>query len=53
VTPVVVLGWSDVAHGVVEGEAQDLDVEVNGIAGELAFGPTPVTVFEDQTGIGG
>ncbi len=31
----------DLAHGVVEGEAEDLDVEVNGVAGQVALGPAP------------
>ena len=43
----------DVAHGVVEGQAEDLDVEVNGIAGQMALGPAPVAVFDDETGVGG
>lgn len=43
----------DPAHGFVEGEAKDLDVEVNGVAGEVALGPAPVAVFDDETGIGG
>ena len=43
----------DLTHGVVEGQAKDLDVEVNGVAGEVAFGPAPVTVFEDETRKGG
>ncbi|MBE0541267.1 MAG: hypothetical protein IH623_07775 [Verrucomicrobia bacterium] len=38
-------GW---VHGVVEGQAQDLDVEVNGVAGEVAFGPAPITVLDDD-----
>ena len=41
------------AHGVVEGQAEDLDVEVNGVAGQIAFGPAPVAVFDDETGVGG
>jgi hypothetical protein len=28
-------------------------VEVNGVAGEVAFRPAPVTVFDDETRIGG
>jgi hypothetical protein len=28
-------------------------VEVNGIAGEVAFRPAPVAVFDDEAGIGG
>ena len=31
-TPVVLLGSGDDAHGVVEGQAEDLDMEVDGIA---------------------
>jgi hypothetical protein len=46
-------GAGDLAHGIVEGMAEDLDVEVNGIAGEIPFWPAPVTVFDDETGIGG
>ena len=37
----------------MEGQAEDLDVEVDGVAGELAFGPAPVAVFDDEAGIGG
>ena len=51
--PAVVLCSRDLAHGVVEGEAENLDVKVDGVAGEVAFGPAPVGVFEDETGIGG
>ena len=52
-TLAAILGLGDVVHGVVEGEAEDLDVEVNGIAGEVALRPAPVTVFDDEAGIGG
>ena len=41
-TPVVGLGAGDLAHGVVKGLAEDLDLEVNGVAGEVAFRPAPV-----------
>lgn len=51
-TPAVVLSAGDLAHGVVEGQAEDLDVKVNGVAGEVALRPAPVTVFDDQAGIG-
>jgi len=37
---------------VVEGQAEHLDMEVNGIAGQIAFGPAPVGVFDDEAGIG-
>ena len=43
----------DLAHGVVEGQAEDLDAEVDGVAGQIAFGPAPVAVFDDEAGIGG
>ena len=46
-------GASDLAHGVMEGEAEDLDQEVNGVAGQIALGPAPVTVLDDQAGVGG
>ena len=51
--PVARSGAGDVAHGVVEGHTQDLDVKINGIAGEVALGPAPVTVLEDEAGMGG
>ena len=47
------LGSSDLAHGVVEGQAEDLGTKVDGIAGQIALWPTPIGVFDDQTGIGG
>ena len=47
------LGSSDLAHGVVEGQAEDLGTEVDGVAGQIALGPAPIGVFDDQTGIGG
>ncbi len=43
----------DFAHGVVEGETQDLDKEVDGVAGEVSLGPAPVAFLDDETGIGG
>ena len=49
----VSLGVGKGAHGGVEGQAEDLDVEVNGVAGPVALGPTPVAVFDDQPGISG
>ena len=30
----------NLAHGVVEGQAEDLNAEVNGVAGEVALGVT-------------
>jgi len=50
------IGWGDLffgnlAHDFMEGQAEHLDVEANGIAGEISFRPAPVTVFDDETGI--
>ena len=47
------LGSRDLAHGVVEGQAENLGTEVDGIAGQIALWPTPIGVFDDQTGIVG
>lgn len=52
-TPAAGLCADDLAHGIVEGQAENLDVEVNGVAGEVPFRPAPVAVFDDETGIGG
>ena len=51
--PAAVLRAGDLAHGVVEGQAEDLDTEVNGVAGEVALRPAPIGVLDDETGIGG
>ena len=40
-------------HGVVKGEAEHLDVEVNGVASQVAFGPAPIAGFDDEPWIGG
>ena len=45
-------GDSDLTHGIVEGQAEDLDMEVNGVAGQIALRPAPVAVLDDETGIG-
>ena len=37
----------------MEGEAEDLDVEVDGVACKVSLGPAPVAVFDEETGIGG
>ena len=47
------LGPSNFAHGVVEGEAEHLDKEVDGVAGAVSLGPTPIGVFDDEAGKGG
>ena len=41
----------DLAHGVMEGKAEHLDMEVDGVAGQIAFRPAPVAVFHDEAGI--
>jgi hypothetical protein len=38
------LGSRDLAHGVVEGQAEDLGTEVDGVAGRIALWPSPITV---------
>ena len=43
----------DLAHGIVEGQAEDLDVKVNGVSGQITLWPAPVAVFDDETGKGG
>ena len=40
-------------HGFVEAHSQDSHAEVDGVAGQVAFGPAPVALLDDQTGIGG
>jgi hypothetical protein len=50
---VVALYSGDLAHGVVEGQAEDLDQEVNGVAGPISLGPAPIAVFDDESGKGG
>ena len=49
---IVGLRGGELAHGLVEGEAQDLGAEVDGVALQVALGPAPVTLFYDETGIG-
>jgi len=39
--------------GVVEGETEHLDEEVDGVAGQLALGPAPITVFDQQARVSG
>ena len=41
----------DFAHGVVEGQAEDFDEEVDRVAGEVLLGPAPIAVFHDEAGI--
>jgi hypothetical protein len=35
----------------VEGQAEDLDLEVNGVAGQIALGTAPEAVLDDEAGI--
>jgi hypothetical protein len=44
---------SDLAHGVVKGQAKDLDKEVDGVACQLSLRPAPVAVFDDDAGMCG
>jgi hypothetical protein len=46
-------GAGDLAHGVVEGQTEDLNAEVNGVAGEVALGPAPIAVLDDEARISG
>ena len=39
--------------GVVEVHFEDLDKEVDGVAGEVALGPAPAAFFDNETGKGG
>ena len=48
-----VLHPGDGAHGVVEAQAENLDEQVDGIAGQIPFGPAPVAVFKEESGMGG
>ena len=43
--PAVDLSAGDLAHGVVEGQAEHLDVEVDGVAAQIPLRPAPITVF--------
>jgi len=43
------LGSSNLAHGVVEGQAEHLDIEVDCVAGPVSLGPAPIGVFDDET----
>jgi hypothetical protein len=50
-TPAAGLCAGDLAHGVVERQAENLNVEVNGVTGKVTFRPAPVAVFDDEAGI--
>ena len=49
----LLLAGDNLAHGVVKRQAEHAHEEVNGVAGQIAFGPAPVTVFDDKAGISG
>ncbi len=53
--PGVVCGLAagDLAHGVVEREAENLDEEVNGVASQLSLRPSPIAVFDEEAFVGG
>ena len=40
-------------HGVVKREAEDLDEKVDRVAGQLALGPAPIAVFNEQSFVSG
>ncbi len=46
-------GFDDLAHGVVEGEFEDVDEEVDGVAFAVVLRPAPIGFFEDEAGKGG
>jgi hypothetical protein len=35
----------------MEGQAEDCDMEVNGVASQVSLRPAPIAVFDDETGI--
>jgi len=43
-------GFDDLPHGVVEAQAKDAGEQVDGVAGHVVIGPSPVAVLEDETG---
>ncbi len=46
----MVSGLGEGAHGVVKRPAEDLGVEVDGVAAVVAFGPAPVAFLDDEAG---
>ena len=51
--PGLLLGLGDLAHSLMEGEAENLDKEVDGIASQVTLRPAPVAVFEEQALVSG
>ena len=46
--------WADdLTHSLGEGQAQDFDKEIDGVAGQVSLWPAPVGVFDDQPRKGG
>ena len=43
----------DIVHGLLEGQTQDLGMEVDGVASEVTLRPAPVAVLDDEAGKGG
>ena len=43
----------DVVHGLVEGQPQDLDKEVDGVTFQAASVPVPIGFLDDEAGEGG
>jgi hypothetical protein len=50
---VSVLRSKNLAHGIVEGKAKDLDKEVDGVSALVLLGPPPIGVFDDQPLVAG
>lgn len=41
-------GADDLAHGLVERQAEDVDEEIDGVAIKVALGPAPIGFFDDE-----
>ena len=39
---------NDLAHGIMEGEGEDVDKEVDGVAGQIAFGSAAYEICEGE-----
>ena len=48
----LVLFADDLSHGIVERKAEDFDMKVDGVSGEVTLGPSPVGFFYDETLVG-
>src|SRR5436190_19056229 len=47
------LWFGDLAHSIIEGQAENLDEEVDGVACQLALWPTPIAVLDEQALVSG